>query len=128
MSPSVPHTFGSAATLAVLLMIAACDGENPTPASCGDGALDASESCDEGSANGTPGHCKADCSGVPAQVSVEGDVLAFLTEVPGPRIDGATVSVVERPEISVVTGPDGLLYVALNNPGRIARLVPVQAP
>lgn len=26
----------------------------------------------------------------------------------------------------VVTGPDGLLYVALNNPGRIARLVPVE--
>ncbi len=26
----------------------------------------------------------------------------------------------------VVTGPDGLLYVALNNPGRIARLVPAQ--
>jgi glucose/arabinose dehydrogenase len=25
----------------------------------------------------------------------------------------------------VVTGPDGLLYVALNNPGRIARLVPI---
>jgi glucose/arabinose dehydrogenase len=26
----------------------------------------------------------------------------------------------------VVTGPDGLLYLALNNPGRIARLVPVE--
>ena len=26
----------------------------------------------------------------------------------------------------VVTGPDGLIYVALNNPGRIARLVPVE--
>lgn len=28
----------------------------------------------------------------------------------------------------VVVGPDGLIYVALNNPGRIARLVPVEAP
>jgi glucose/arabinose dehydrogenase len=28
----------------------------------------------------------------------------------------------------VVTGPDGLIYVALNNPGRIARLVPVEEP
>ncbi len=28
----------------------------------------------------------------------------------------------------VATGPDGLLYVALNNPGRIARLVPVADP
>lgn len=27
----------------------------------------------------------------------------------------------------VVTGPDGLIYVALNNPGRIARLVPVES-
>jgi glucose/arabinose dehydrogenase/cytochrome c553 len=26
----------------------------------------------------------------------------------------------------VVTGPDGLIYIALNNPGRIARLVPVE--
>ncbi len=26
----------------------------------------------------------------------------------------------------VVTGPDGLIYLALNNPGRIARLVPVE--
>ena len=26
----------------------------------------------------------------------------------------------------VVMGPDGLLYVALNTPGRIARLVPVE--
>jgi glucose/arabinose dehydrogenase len=26
----------------------------------------------------------------------------------------------------VVTGPDGLIYVALNNPGRIARLVPLE--
>jgi glucose/arabinose dehydrogenase len=26
----------------------------------------------------------------------------------------------------VVTGPDCLIYVALNNPGRIARLVPVE--
>ena len=26
----------------------------------------------------------------------------------------------------VVTGPDGLIYVALNNPGRIARIVPTQ--
>jgi hypothetical protein len=25
-----------------------------------------------------------------------------------------------------VTGPDGLIYVALNNPGRIARLVPIE--
>jgi glucose/arabinose dehydrogenase len=27
---------------------------------------------------------------------------------------------------SVVNGPDGYLYVALNNPGRIVRLVPAE--
>ena len=26
----------------------------------------------------------------------------------------------------VITGPDGLLYVALNDPGRIVRLVPAE--
>lgn len=42
----------------------------------------------------------------PKKVTVEGDVLAFLTEVPGPRIEGATVTVVEHPELQVVTGSD----------------------
>ncbi len=90
----------------VAMGLAACSENESEPPRCGDETVDAGESCDDGSANGTPGKCKADCSGVPAQVSVEGDVLAFLTEVPGPRIEGATVSVVERPEISVVTGAD----------------------
>jgi hypothetical protein len=39
-------------------------------------------------------------------VSIDGDVLAFLTEVPGPRVAGAKVSIVEHPERSVVTGAD----------------------
>ena len=43
----------------------------------------------------------------PAQLaSVEGDVLAFLTEVSGPRVIGATVSVLGRPELTSVTGDD----------------------
>lgn len=38
--------------------------------------------------------------------SIDGDVLPFLTEVEGARIVGAKVSVVGRPELSVVTGAD----------------------
>lgn len=42
----------------------------------------------------------------PKLVAIEGDVFAFLTEVQGPRIVGATVSIVEHPEKTVVTGAD----------------------
>jgi hypothetical protein len=41
-----------------------------------------------------------------ALVSVQGDVLAFLSEVDGQRVAGATVSVLERPELTMVTGAD----------------------
>ena len=93
--------------LAALALAACSDDETSNPVdTCGDGTVDEAETCDEGNLNGSPGHCRADCSGVPKQVSVEGDVMAFLTEVPGPRIEGATVTVVERPDISVVTGAD----------------------
>ncbi len=73
---------------------------------CGNGAVDGKEACDEGMANGTYGHCRADCSAKPQLVGIEGDVLGFTTEVEGPRISGAKVFVLEHPEISVVTGPD----------------------
>jgi hypothetical protein len=46
------------------------------------------------------------CAPRPPLVSIEGDVLAFLTEVPGPRIAGAKVTILEHPEMSVVTGAD----------------------
>ncbi len=42
----------------------------------------------------------------PAVASVEGDVLAFLDEVGGERVTGATVTVLEHPEMQVVTGED----------------------
>jgi hypothetical protein len=73
---------------------------------CGDGVVGGNEVCDDGKANGTPGHCKADCSGLPAKVSVEGDVLAFFTEVRGPRVAGAKVSILEHPEMTFVTKSD----------------------
>lgn len=42
----------------------------------------------------------------PAVASVEGDVLAFLDEVGGERVSGARVTVLEHPEMQVVTGDD----------------------
>lgn len=47
--------------------------------------------------------CEADA---PAHVTVEGDVMAFLTEVPGPRVQDATVSILEHPESEVSAGDD----------------------
>lgn len=41
-----------------------------------------------------------------ALVSVQGDVMAFLNEIDGKRISGATVTVLEHPETSMVTGAD----------------------
>jgi len=87
------------------LVAAGCDDRAESAASCGDGRVDPSEECDEGELNGSPGRCESDCS-APRFASVEGDVLAFMTEVRGPRIEGAKVSVFERPELSVVTGAD----------------------
>lgn len=42
----------------------------------------------------------------PSTVSVEGDVLEFLNEVYGPRVVGATVTILEHPEKVVTTGVD----------------------
>jgi aldose sugar dehydrogenase len=48
-------------------------------------------------------------------------------EVDGDRVVRQEVLFSEMGRVrDVVTGPDGLIYVALNNPGRIARLVPVE--
>ena len=43
----------------------------------------------------------------PSTVSVAGDVLEFTNEVYGPRIMGATVSIVEHPEMTLTAGDDG---------------------
>ncbi len=73
---------------------------------CGNSIVEAGETCDEGALNGTSQHCKADCSGLPKMVAIEGDVLAFLTEVPGPRVQGAKVTVLEHPEKTLTTTTD----------------------
>lgn len=88
------------------MSVASCTEPELFNLECGDGRVDAPEVCDDGAENGAPGHCRADCSGVPAQVRIEGDVLPFLTEVQGPRVAGAKVWILEQPDRSVETGPD----------------------
>ena len=47
-------------------------------------------------------------------------------EIKGDKVVHQEVLFAEQGRVrDVVTGPDGLIYVALNNPGRIARLVPI---
>jgi hypothetical protein len=42
----------------------------------------------------------------PAPVSIKGDVFAFLSEVDGPRVSGATLSILEQPDKTATTGAD----------------------
>lgn len=82
-----------------------CSSSSPI---CGDGKVDPGEACDEGASNGQPGHCKSDCSGVAttSTASVKGDVMPFASEVDGPRVSGAKISILEHPEKSITTGAD----------------------
>ena len=81
----------STAALALALLVSV--------AGCGDDLAVNPDASDDGGVAG-------DDEGPAELASVEGDVLAFLTEVSGPRVVGATVSVLERPELTVVTGDD----------------------
>ncbi len=91
--------------LAVLSSISSCSTDGVFALSCGDGRVDDPEECDEADENGLPGHCSASCT-LPKLAEIEGDVLAFMNEVDGARVSGATVSILELPERSVVTGDD----------------------
>ncbi len=42
----------------------------------------------------------------PARTSIEGDILPFTTEVAGKRVQGAKVTILERPDLSFTTGDD----------------------
>lgn len=102
--PSLPW-LAALALLPTSLVTSSCDDRGVEALACGDGRVDEPEQCDDGAENGSPGRCERDCT-TPRFASVEGDVLAFMTEVRGERVEGATVSVLERPELSVVTGAD----------------------
>jgi hypothetical protein len=97
----------SSTVLAVLpvLFVLACG--DTSVSTCGDAQLDASEACDEGASNGQPGHCSEDCATKPLLVSIRGDVLPFASEVEGARVAGATISVLEHPEVSVTSDAEG---------------------
>ncbi|MBS2030292.1 MAG: hypothetical protein JST54_20485 [Deltaproteobacteria bacterium] len=105
-----------AITAALLVACGAKKTNIPPPAPpapvCGNGVVETGETCDEGAANGTQGgHCKADCSGLPKKVSIDGDVFAFFSEVKGPRLQDVQVSVLEHPEIIVDAGVDAHFHI-----------------
>lgn len=93
--------------VAALVAAGGCDNRQIVALSCGDGRVDAPESCDDGELNGTPGHCRADCSGVPALASIEGDVLPFGGDVTSERLSGVRVTILELPNRSTSTAADG---------------------
>lgn len=100
-APLVPLAAGVVGLTFAALPIACGDENAPAPGGGGAGASGASSGGGGAGAGGLAG-----TSGGAATASVEGDVLSFLTEVQGARIASAKVSVLERPELSVVTGND----------------------
>jgi hypothetical protein len=81
------------------------DVSSGEPAVCGDGELAGDEQCDDGPDNGVGGKCKSDCTGLRV-ASVQGDAIPF-DKGPDGRISGATVSILEFPDMQVVTAADG---------------------
>ena len=106
-----------------LVVVPACLDPLPAPPTCGDGKVEGSEACDEGALNGTLGHCAADCSAKPALVSIQGDIMPFGNEVEGARAAGATISMLEHPEISVQSDADGHFTIDGLTAGTTATLV-----
>ncbi|HEX7666426.1 MAG TPA: carboxypeptidase-like regulatory domain-containing protein [Polyangiaceae bacterium] len=98
--------------MSVLALFAACssssNGAGPAPTN--DGGTEASTSSD--AATG---------------VSIEGDVFQYLTEVEGPRIQGAKVSVVEHPEMTFTTTDDAHFRFDGLTPGESVTLVVEQS-
>ena len=78
---------------------------DPQAPVCGDAIIAGSEQCDDGADNGLGGKCKDDCTGLRV-ATVEGDAIPF-DDGPDGRIAGAEVSILEYPDIKLLTGPDG---------------------
>lgn len=92
--------------LSLLAAPVAC-GEDAAPAAPALGGSAGNGGSAGASSNGLGGGAgAAGAAGGTTTASVEGDVLPFLTEVQGARISSAKVSVLEHPELSVVTGND----------------------
>ncbi len=81
-------------------------GQEPAAQECGNGLVEGAEVCDNGHNNGTPGYCKTDCTGLPALVTVSGDVFPFNVGHTA-RLDRARVSVLEHPMMRMTTTEDG---------------------
>ncbi|MEW6441814.1 MAG: hypothetical protein AB1640_12845 [bacterium] len=99
-------TFLGACWVALSVLVAAGCSDDESGPRCGDGRTEGSEACDDGCLNGSRGACKEDCSGYPAQVSVDGDAIPFNVS-PEARLEGARISILEHPEMRVTTGADG---------------------
>ena len=110
MSLSYPSRLPSVLVLLALIAPACGDDSGGSGGSGATSAADVSSSAT--GAGGATASASSGSSGSggqgggPREVSIEGDVLAFLTEVPGPRIAGASVSILEHPEMTVVAGDD----------------------
>lgn len=93
--------------LILALAGAGCDAPQIVALSCGDRRVDAPEVCDDGDQNGTPGHCRADCSGIPELVAIEGDVLLFGEGAAVGQLAGAKVSILELPQVATTSDQGG---------------------
>lgn len=108
MSPSYRFRLASTVALLASLLPACGDDSEGTGGASGTTTVSDASSATTSSAStsGSSGSAGGGAGGGPREVSVEGDVLAFLTEVSGPRIVGATVTILEHPEMTVVVGDD----------------------
>lgn len=101
--PTYRHLLALALAFPVLVVAVGCGEDDPASSTPTGNTAGAGGS---GAAAGAAGEAGAGGTTAANTASIEGDVLAFLTEVPGPRVAGAKVSVLEHPEKSVVTGAD----------------------
>ncbi len=97
-------------TLSTLAVFAACSSSSNGTAPTNDAGTDA----------GCIGSCADASSG---GVSIEGDIFEFLTEVQGPRIQNAKISVLEHPEMTFTTTADAHFKLDHLTPGESVTLL-----